>query len=117
TGLERMRMFADMAHSLTGNTIPGSTGGLHFTTPEPFGVVARIIPFNHPFMFAASKIAAPLIAGNCVVLKPSELTPLSALLLGEIAEGILPPGVLSIVHGGPEVGDRLVRDHRVARIA
>ncbi|MGB4138077.1 MAG: aldehyde dehydrogenase family protein, partial [Microbacterium sp.] len=117
TGIERMRMFSDMAHALTGQTLPGSVGGLHLTTPEPFGVVARIIPFNHPFMFAASKIAAPLMAGNTVVLKPSELTPLSALRLGEIAAEVLPPGVLSVVHGGAEAGDRLVRDPRVLRIA
>ncbi|MGF3056474.1 aldehyde dehydrogenase family protein [Microbacterium sp. YY-01] len=117
TGIARMRMFADMAHALTGQSLPGSPQGLHVTTPEPFGVVARIIPFNHPFMFAASKIAAPLVAGNTVVLKPSELTPLSALLLGEVAAEVLPSGVLSVVHGGPDVGDQLVRDKRVHRIA
>lgn len=116
TGLERMRMFADFALGLTGQTIPASAG-LHYTLPEPFGVVARIIPFNHPFMFAASKLAAPLVAGNAVVLKPSELTPLSAIRLGELADGVLPPGVLSVIHGGAEVGDTLVRDPRVSRIA
>lgn len=117
TGVERMRMFADLGSMLTGLTIPASAGNLHLTFPEPFGVVARIIPFNHPFMFAASKVAAPLVAGNAVVLKPSELTPLSALRMAELGEGILPEGVFSVVHGGPDVGDALVRHPRVRRIA
>nr|GLJ71873.1 NAD/NADP-dependent betaine aldehyde dehydrogenase [Agromyces mediolanus] len=117
TGVERMRLFADLAHSLVGQTIPASAGNLHLTFPEPFGVVARIIPFNHPFMFASSKLAAPLVAGNAVVLKPSELTPLSALRMGELADGVLPPGVFSVVHGGPETGEALVRHPAVSRIA
>ena len=117
TGVERMRLFADWAMELKGETIPATAEHLHLTFPEPFGVVARIIPFNHPFMFAASKLAAPLVAGNAVVLKPSDRTPLSALRLGELAREVLPAGVLSVVHGGPEVGDALVRDARVRRIA
>jgi len=117
TGVERMRLFADLAHALVGQTIPASAGNLHLTFPEPFGVVARIIPFNHPFMFASSKLAAPLVAGNAVVLKPSELTPLSALRMGELADGVLPPGVFSVVHGGPETGEALVRHPAVSRIA
>ena len=117
TGVERMRMFADLGYALTGQTIPASAGNLHLTFPEPFGVVARIIPFNHPFMFAASKVAAPLVAGNTVVLKPSELTPLSALRMAELVEGILPDGVLSVVHGGADVGDALVRHREIRRIA
>jgi 2-formylbenzoate dehydrogenase len=117
TGIERMRLFADWAMELKGETIPASAQHLHLTFRRPFGVVARIIPFNHPFMFAASKLAAPLVAGNTVVLKPSDLTPLSALRLGEIASGILPDGVLSVVHGGADVGDALVRHQAVRRIA
>lgn len=117
TGIQRMRMFADFALTLTGQTIPASAGNLHLTFPRPFGVVARIIPFNHPFMFAASKLAAPLMAGNTVILKPSELTPLSALRLGELAGETLPEGVLSVLHGGPAVGERLVRSEAIRRIA
>ena len=117
TGIERMRLFADWAMELKGQTIPASAEHLHLTFPEPFGVVARIIPFNHPFMFAASKLAAPLVAGNAVVLKPSDRTPLSALRLGELAAEVLPPGVLSVVHGGTDVGDALVRHPAVRRIA
>ena len=117
TGIERMRMFADMGLTLSGLTIPASAGNLHLTFPEPFGVVARIIPFNHPFMFAASKVAAPLVAGNAVVLKPSDLTPLSALRMAELAQGILPDGVFSVVHGGADIGDALVRHRDIRRIA
>ena len=68
-------------------------------------MVGRIIPFNHPLMFAAGKIAAPLVAGNAVILKPPDIAPLSALRIGELFAGALPPGVLSVVTGqGPAAG-------------
>ncbi|RBM17724.1 aldehyde dehydrogenase [Prauserella sp. PE36] len=112
----QLRVFAGLALELKGNTIPASEN-LHLTVREPFGVVARIVPFNHPFMFAAGKIAAALVAGNTVVLKPPELAPLSALLFGEVAKEVLPPGVLSIVVGnGPEAPRALVRHKAVRRI-
>ena len=111
-----LRYFAGLALEMKGETIPASTH-LHFTERQPFGVVARIVPFNHPFMFAAKNIAAPLIAGNTVVLKPSELTPLSALLLGEVVNEIFPPGVVNVVVGdGPEVPQTLVSHPLVHRI-
>jgi len=111
-----LRYFAGLALELKGYTTPATTN-LHFTERQPYGVVAKIIPFNHPVMFAASKIAAPLVAGNTVVLKPAEATPLSALLLGEIARQVLPPGVLNIVVGdGLAVPDALVRHPDVFRI-
>lgn len=117
TGIERMRLFADWAMELKGETIPASAEHLHLTFPEPYGVVARIIPFNHPFMFAASKLAAPLVAGNATVLKPSDRTPLSALRLGELAREVLPDGVLSVLHGGADIGEALVRHPAIRRIA
>ena len=80
-------------------------------------MVARIIPFNHPFGFAASRLASAIIPGNSIVIKPCETSPLSACLLGEIVNGILPPGVVNIVTGGPETGDALVRHPKVKRIA
>jgi len=111
-----LHYFAGLALETKGETIPASQH-LHFTERQPFGVVARIVPFNHPFMFAAKNLAAPLIAGNTVVLKPSELTPLSALLLGEIVNEILPPGVVNVVVGdGPEVPQALVSHPLVHRI-
>ncbi len=118
TAGDRMRMFADWALHLRGETIPSTPRHLHYTERVPFGVVARIIAFNHPGMFAASKVAAPLVAGNVVVLKPSDQTPLSALRLGELWADVLPPGVLQVVSGsGVETGDALVRHPSVRRIA
>jgi acyl-CoA reductase-like NAD-dependent aldehyde dehydrogenase len=117
--VEQMRYVAGLALQLRGQTLPApGPDALDFTLRDPFGVVGRLIPFNHPLMFAASRIAAPLLAGNCVVLKPSEQTSLSALRLGELARPILPPGVLNVVTGtGEAVGEPLVAHQDVPRIA
>jgi betaine-aldehyde dehydrogenase len=117
--VDQLRYYAGLALQLRGETIPTAAyDALDFTVREPFGVVARIVPFNHPLMFAASRIAPPLLAGNSVVLKPSEATPLSALRLGELARELFPPGVLNVVNGtGAEVGDRLVTHPDVYRVA
>jgi len=84
---------------------------------EPLGVVGRIIPFNHPFMFCAGKSAAPLAAGNVVIVKPPEQAPLSSLRLAELIGGLLPPGVFNVVPGGREAGQRLASHPDVAMIA
>jgi betaine-aldehyde dehydrogenase len=113
-----LRYFAGLALQVRGDTIPTGFERLNYTLPEPFGVVARIIPFNHPLMFAAGRLGAPLIAGNTVILKPSEHTSLSALRLGELVAEILPPGVVSVVTGyGPEAGDALVAHPGVRRVS
>ena len=104
-----LRYFAGLALQLRGETIPTGRDRLDYTLLEPFGVVGRIIPFNHPLMFAAGRIAAPLVAGNTVVLKPSEHTSLSALRLGELVADVVPAGVVNVVTGtGDEAGDALV---------
>lgn len=117
--VEQLRYFADMAPMLRGETIPTSeSNSIDFTTRSPFGVVARIVPFNHPLMFAAAKLAAPLVAGNTVVLKPSQHTSLSALRLGELCADVLPPGVVNVITGrGSTIGDALVSHPQVRRIA
>lgn len=117
--VEQLRYFAGLALALRGESIPTpDSASFDFTVREPFGVVARIVPFNHPFMFAASKLGAPLVAGNTVVLKPSQHTSLSALRLGELCAEIFPPGVVNVISGrGSEVGDRLVAHPKVARVA
>lgn len=115
-GADMLELFADWALELGGQTIPATADNLHYTVREPFGVVGRIVPFNHPFMFAAGKIAAPLVAGNTVVLKPAVQTPLSALRLGELAAEILPPGVLNVVTG-ERAGHDLVAHPEVRRLA
>jgi acyl-CoA reductase-like NAD-dependent aldehyde dehydrogenase len=90
--VQRLRYYAGLSLELRGQSIPVD-GGIDFTRMEPFGVVGRIVPFNHPLMFAASSLGAPLVAGNTVVLKPSEHTSLSALRIGELAARIFPPGL------------------------
>ncbi len=109
--------YAGLGLELKGHTIPASAGNLHFTIREPYGVVGRIIPFNHPIKFAANSLAAPLMAGNTVVLKPPEQSPLSAGILGQICSDILPPGVANIVTGlGRSTGDFIVRHPAIRRI-
>ena len=110
--------FGGLGMEMKGETIPTPGGGLDYTRPEPYGVVARIIPFNHPISFAAGKIAPALVAGNTVILKPAEQTPLSALLMGKLIQEHFPPGVVNIVTGdGPHCGAPLTRHKDVRRIA
>jgi betaine-aldehyde dehydrogenase len=73
--------FSGLVLEIKGETMPTGNGSLNYTVREPLGVVARIYPFNHPFMFAAGKMAALLAAGNTVILKPPEQAPLSTLRL------------------------------------
>jgi len=114
----QLRYFAGLALQVRGETIPTGFDRLDYTLPEPFGVVGRIIPFNHPLMFAAGRIGAPLVAGNTVVLKPSEHTSLSALRLGELIADVVPPGVVNIVPGlGSEAGEALVVHPDVRRLS
>jgi acyl-CoA reductase-like NAD-dependent aldehyde dehydrogenase len=113
-----LRYFAGLALQARGQTIPAGHERLNYTLRQPYGVVGRMIPFNHPLLFAAAKIAAPLAAGNTVVLKPSEHTSLSALRIAEDAHRLFPPGVLNVVTGyGGEAGDALVAHPRVRRLA
>lgn len=112
-----LEYFAGLGTEMKGDTVPATSTGLHFTLREPYGVVARIVPFNHPFMFAGAHLAAPLMAGNTVVLKTPETSPLSGHLLGQVCAEVLPPGVVNIVSGyGMPVGDALVRHPNVRRI-
>jgi|SoiMethySBSTD1v2_1073268.scaffolds.fasta_scaffold134032_3 betaine-aldehyde dehydrogenase len=116
--ISQLKYFAGLAYEIKGQTVPATPENLHITVREPYGVVARIIPFNHPISFAASRMAAPLIAGNTIVEKPSDQSPLSAAILAEIAAEVMPPGVVNIVTGtGKETGDALVRHPKVKRIA
>lgn len=117
-GAQLHDFFAGLGIEMKGETIPTAGGGLDYTRPQPFGVVGRIIPFNHPISFAAGKIAPALIAGNTVVLKPADQTPLSALWMGKLVQECFPPGVVNIVTGdGPTCGNALVSHKDVRRIA
>jgi acyl-CoA reductase-like NAD-dependent aldehyde dehydrogenase len=116
--VETFRYYAAAPERLLGKTIP-VTGGVDMTFREPLGVVGMIVPWNFPLLIASWKVAPALAAGNTVVLKPAELTPLTALELERIAlEAGLPEGVLNVVAGpGSEVGRRLVEHPDVAKIA
>lgn len=115
-GLDYLEHYAGLGLQLTGHTLPVTPDNLHYTVREPYGPVGVIIPFNHPGFFALSKTAPVLAAGNTVVLKPSEETPLSASLIAEAAEGILPAGVFNVVQGAAAVGQAMTADPRLARL-
>jgi betaine-aldehyde dehydrogenase len=108
---------AGLGMEIKGESVPATPQNIHFTMREPYGVVGRIVPFNHPFLFAGAHLGAPLIAGNAVVLKSPDQSPLSASVMGEICQDVLPPGIVNIVSGvGTVVGDAIVRHPRVPRI-
>jgi betaine-aldehyde dehydrogenase len=102
-----------------GQTIPVARGGLDYTLRTPMGVIAAIVPWNFPFPIACWKAAPALAAGNCVVLKPASLSPLTALALGKIAfEAGLPAGVLQVLSGsGQAMGDALVTHPLIRKIS
>ena len=116
--VETFRYYAGAPERLLGDTIPVS-GGLGFTVREPLGVVGLITPWNFPLTIASWKLAPALAAGNTVVLKPAELTPLTALRFAELVlEAGVPEGVVEVVAGpGSECGARLVEHADVAKIA
>jgi|SRR6267378_3087838 len=102
---------------MKGHSVPMGPGAINFSIREPLGVVAKIIPFNHPFMFSAGKIAAPLAAGNSVVVKPPEQAPLSTLRFAELIDGLLPAGVFNIATGGREAGVALAAHRDIAMLS
>jgi acyl-CoA reductase-like NAD-dependent aldehyde dehydrogenase len=116
--VETFRYYAGAPERLLGQTIPVA-GGVDMTFREPLGVVGLIVPWNFPLTIASWKLAPALAAGNTVVLKPAELTPLSAIELERIAlEAGLPEGVLNVVAGpGSVCGARLVEHPDVAKVA
>ena len=116
--VDHFRYFAGVLRSQEGalSEIDGNTIAYHFH--EPLGVVGQIIPWNFPILMAAWKLAPALAAGNCVVLKPAESTPISILVLTELIADLLPAGVLNIVNGfGREAGMPLASSKRIAKIA
>ena len=115
---ETFYYYAGMPEKLLGDTIPVS-GGVDVTFREPLGVVGLIVPWNFPLTIASWKMAPALAAGNTLVLKPAELTPLTAIEFGRIAlEAGIPEGVVNVVVGpGSKVGKRLVEHPDVAKVA
>lgn len=116
---DELRFFAGAARTLQGQAT-GEYGEGHtsFVRREPLGIVGQIAPWNYPLMMAIWKIAPALAAGNVVVLKPSELTPISTLRYAELVADILPPGVLNVVTGdGPGVGRHIVEHPEIALVS
>ena len=116
--VDHFRYFAGALRGQEGalSQIDETTVAYHFH--EPLGVVGQIIPWNFPILMAAWKLAPALAAGNCVVLKPAESTPISILVLMEMIGDLLPPGVLNVVNGyGREAGLPLAQSKRIAKIA
>ena len=111
-----MDYFAGLVTEIKGATIPIAPGMLNYTLREPLGVVARIGAFNHPLLFVGGKVGAPLAAGNTIIIKPAEQTPLSALRIAELWNGVFPPGVFNVITGGREAGAALAEHPRVAKI-
>ncbi|MFB6349040.1 acetaldehyde dehydrogenase ExaC [Moraxella marmotae] len=116
--IDHFRYFAGCIRAQEGSIaqIDADTVAYHFH--EPIGVVGQIIPWNFPILMAAWKLAPALAAGNCVVLKPAEQTPVSIMVLIELIEDLLPAGVLNVVNGfGPEVGEPLATNPRIGKVA
>jgi aldehyde dehydrogenase len=116
--VDHFRYFAGCLRAQEGSLseIDENTIAYHFH--EPLGVVGQIIPWNFPILMAAWKLAPALGAGNCVVLKPAESTPVSIMVLVELIADLLPPGVLNVVNGyGREEGMPLATSKRIAKIA
>ncbi len=115
--VDHFRYFAGAIRAQEGSIceIDNDTIAYHYN--EPLGVVGQIIPWNFPILMAAWKLAPALAAGNCVVLKPAEFTPISILIMMEVIADLLPPGVINIVNGyGREVGAPLANSKRIAKI-
>lgn len=100
--------FAGLAVELKGETLPGAPSAIRMTLREPIGVCARLVAYNHPVLFLASKFAPAVAAGNSVIMKAPDQAPLSSLRLLELIGDLLPPGVLNLLTGGRECGAALV---------
>ncbi|MEY5100038.1 MAG: hypothetical protein RJA36_2757 [Pseudomonadota bacterium] len=113
------RYFGGMADKFQGEQIPVEAGFLNYTLREPVGVVGQVVPWNFPLMFTSWKMAPALAAGNCVVMKPAEITPLSSLKIAELmAEAGMPDGVVNILPGLGSVAGQYIAEHdRIAKVA
>ncbi|WP_158974105.1 aldehyde dehydrogenase family protein [Cellulophaga sp. L1A9] len=116
--IDHFRYFAGVIRAEEGSVSELDANTVALNVTEPLGVVAQIIPWNFPILMATWKIAPALAAGNCVILKPAEQTPVSILVLMELIEHILPAGVLNIVNGfGAEAGKPLASSPRISKVA
>ncbi len=115
--IDHFRYFASVIRAEAGTIADLDSATVSMEIHEPYGVVGQIIPWNFPLLMAAWKIAPALAAGNCVVLKPAEQTPVSIMVLMELIEDIVPAGVINIVNGfGPEAGKPLATHPNIKKI-
>ena len=116
--VDHLRYFAAVIRAEEGGISELDSTTVSINLPEPLGVVGQIIPWNFPLLMAMWKLAPALAAGNCVVLKPAEQTPVSIMEWMELVQDVLPPGVVNVVQGfGPEAGKPLAQSERIAKIA
>ncbi len=113
------RYFGGMADKVEGTVVPVDSGFLNYVCREPLGVVGQIVPWNFPLMFTSWKLGPALAAGNCVVMKPSELTPLTTLRIAEMMLEVgIPAGVVNVVTGyGSTVGQRIAEHERISKVS
>lgn len=113
------RYFGGMADKFQGETIPVEAGFLNYTLREPVGVVGQVVPWNFPLMFTSWKMAPALAAGNTIVMKPAEITPLTSLKIAELmAEAGMPAGVVNILPGLGSVAGQYIAEHAgIAKVA
>ena len=116
TAVAQWEFFAGLVTEMKGETIPMGDGVVNLSVREPYGVCARIVAYNHPIMFTAAKAAPAVAAGNVVIMKPPYQAPLSAYRFAELADGILPPGVLNILTCGVPGSQALVAHPLVPRL-
>lgn len=116
--IDHFRYFAGVIRAEEGTVSELDANTVSLNVPEPLGVVGQIIPWNFPILMATWKIAPALAAGNCVVLKPAEQTPVGIMILMELIQDVLPAGVLNVVNGfGVEAGKPLASNPRINKVA
>ncbi len=113
------RYFGGMADKIEGSVVPVDPGFLNYLVREPIGVVGQVVPWNFPIMFTSWKLGPALAAGNCVVMKPAEITPLTSLKIAELmAEAGLPDGVVNMVPGLGSIAGQYIAEHpKIGKIA
>lgn len=114
--IENIKYFCGLVREVKGETFSMESKHLNITRYQPYGVVLKINPFNHPFRFCVEKIAAPLLMGNSLVIKNSEQAPISPLKWCELLKDIFPDGLINVITGGPEGGSYLVKHPLIKRI-
>lgn len=109
---------AGLALGMRGEVIANGSRSLHYTLRQPFGVVGRIVAYNHPLLYATTRVAPAILAGNAVILKPAPQTPLTSLRFAELVDDLTPRGLFNVLTGrGAELGQSLVEHRQIRRLS